>query len=127
MKARTFYDRFILVLCSVLFTVSVLFCSYRPINVSAESVIGPADIASDISDFYDDAHTELDRIERAIATDINNGDLNSSTALYTEYMSVLALQAAMVSNPTITTLATLASAYGDGVSEAQQFIDSDNQ
>lgn len=113
------YRVFVISLAIFIVVGCVVSCS-RPITACA--IVEPHDIASYIRDFYDEYKESLDRIEQALATDINNGTIDQTTALGREYLSALALQSAVVSDPTLYNAYMLANAYNDGVQEANKFI-----
>lgn len=119
-KEVNIYDRILCCLLAATVASAFVLCAFRPITACA--FVEADDIATDINNFYEDLQRELDRIEQAIASDINNGNIDASTALGREYMSVLAIQAAVANDPALYTAYLLAHAYNDGTEEANKFI-----
>lgn len=91
MKVRNIYDRILLVFLSVAFTFMSVFGSCVVAN--ADDVDPDAStVVALVQEFRDSADYYLDQLEQSLASDINNGNIDATTALGRQYLRACALQ-----------------------------------
>ena len=114
------YDRILCVLCALSVASLFVLCAIHPIYASADDVVPYSDIASTIRAYEQRAKSDMDAIQEAIQTDIDNGNVDASSALGREYLNAIAFQYLALNNPSMVTLYNAAD-YAS--TEAQQWID----
>lgn len=119
-KEVNIYDRFLCVLLALSVASLFVLCSFRPIDVFADDVVPYSDIASLIRQFERESKQGMDDLQQAIQTDIENGNLDATSAYGQQVMKAYVMQLVAVSSPELMTLYNAAN-YAEG--EAQEWID----
>lgn len=119
-KKENLYDRLLCFLCILSITSAFVLCAISPFHASADDVIPYGDIANAVKAYEQRAKGDMDALQEAVQNDIDNGNLDASSALGREYLNAIAFQYLALNNPSMISLYNAVD-YAD--TEAQQWID----